>query len=121
MIFVLDENFPQSALALLESHGHQAVDIGAKGLAGSRDEVLFEHCQSLKGIFLATDRDFFHTIPYAVPDHHGIVVIALRQPSRKHLLDRLEWFLEGFSQGEIHGRAFQRRDRTWMAYPPPTD
>lgn len=117
MKFVLDENFPVSARELLFKLGHDAIDIRNKGLSGSADDELFEFCQNLGAIFLTTDRDFFHTIPHLYPKHHGVLVIALKQPNRTKILSKLNWFLENFTSVEIHGRVFQLRDNTWFAYP----
>ena len=60
MKFVLDENFPLSARNLLEQIGHKVIDIRESKLRGESDYVLFQFCQELKGVFLTTDRDFFH-------------------------------------------------------------
>ena len=43
--------------------------------------------------------------------HCGIVVIALRQPTRQAILDRLGWFLDNVPL-PIDNRAFVLRDRT---------
>lgn len=78
MTFVLDENFPYSAVTLLAEWGHDAVDIRSKGLSGSSDNELFERCQDLRTVFLTTDRDFFHTIPHLHSKHNGVLVVALK-------------------------------------------
>lgn len=117
MKFVLDENFPRTAVEVLIGLGHEAVDIRNEGLGGSTDEILFEYCQSLKAVFVTTDRDFFHTIPHLQPEHYGVLVIALKQPNRESILSKLKWFLEGFSPRDIRGRVFQLRDNAWSVYP----
>ena len=117
MKFVLDENFPFSAASWLTELGHDAVDVRSEGLGGSKDDKLFEFCQNLGAVFLTTDRDFFHTIPHLYPKHHGVLVIALKQPNRVKILSKLNWFLENFASMEIHGRVFQLRDNTWSVYP----
>ena len=48
----------------------------------------------------------------------GVIVIALRQPCRAAILNRLEWFLRNVPEGAWAGRAFQLRDKTWVAQPP---
>jgi predicted nuclease of predicted toxin-antitoxin system len=64
MIFFLDENFPKSAGIYLESLGHQILDIRSTEQKGLNDKKIFELSQKHNAIFLTTDRDFFHTIPY---------------------------------------------------------
>ena len=71
-----------------------------------------------KAIVLTTDRDFFHTLSSAFPLHHGIVVVALKRPTRKLILERLKWLLSEMKEESFAGRAFQLRDKVWMAFPP---
>ncbi len=117
MKFVLDENFPRSAVEVLSNMGHEAVNIRNEGLRGKSDEELFLFCQDLKGIFLTTDRDFFHTIPHSYPEHFGVIVIALRQPNRERILTKLDWLLKTVSSEDIESRVFQLRDNAWSVYP----
>jgi predicted nuclease of predicted toxin-antitoxin system len=63
MIFILDENFPRSAIALLETEGHSAKSILDFVSSGTSDFSLFEEVQRQNAILLTTDKDFFHTIP----------------------------------------------------------
>jgi len=117
MKFLLDENFPKAAVALLESAGHEVFDFRGSGDEGIEDSEVFQKAQSLKAILLTTDRDFFHTIPHLFENHHGVVVIALRQPNRKAILSRMEWILSQISEHQFNNRVFQLRDSTWLAYP----
>lgn len=48
----------------------------------------------------------------------GVVVIALKQPNRQTILERLKWLLANVREDDFSGRAFQLRDRTWVAQPP---
>ncbi|MBI4023652.1 MAG: DUF5615 family PIN-like protein [Verrucomicrobia bacterium] len=105
MKFILDENFPQPALALLARYGHVGQSILDFSRKGTDDLEIFEVAQRAKAVFLTTDKDFFHTVPLLVKDHAGVVVIALAQPNRQKLLDRLQWVLRWMQQGDISGRA----------------
>ncbi len=69
-------------------------------------------------MLLTTDRDFFHSFPNVYAEHSGVVVIALRQPSREAITLRLEWFLANVCEGHWKNRVFQLRDGTWLAKPP---
>ena len=89
MKFFLDENFPRTALPLLESAGHPATHTLQHFPPGTTDTKLFAYAQEQQAVFVSTDRDFFHTIPMAFERHHGAIVITLRKPNRADLLRRL--------------------------------
>mgnify|MGYP006370147675 CR=1 FL=1 len=118
MNFLLDENFPKSARAVLESAGHEVFDFRSLGIIGSPDEAVVRMALEKSAAILTTDRDFFHTLGRQYPEHHGIVVIALKQPTRLSVIARLEWLLGHIDLAQLAGRSFQLRDRAWMVYPP---
>jgi len=87
--FFLDENFPRAAAQLLAAAGHEcsrALDYFPPGAA---DDALFAKAQALGAVFVTTDRDFFHTIPWLHNNHAGVIVVTLAQPDREALLARL--------------------------------
>lgn len=89
MRFFLDENFPRAAAAQLAAAGHEctrALDCFSPGAA---DDELFARAQELGAVFVTTDRDFFHTIPWLHARHAGVIAITLAQPNRAALLARL--------------------------------
>ncbi|MGJ8642603.1 MAG: DUF5615 family PIN-like protein [Luteolibacter sp.] len=118
MNFLLDENFPKSACAIVEAAGHQVFDFRLIGKEGSPDLEVINIAKEKKAVILTTDRDFFHTLGRLNPGHHGILVIALKRPTRDAIIDRLQWFLNRFTESDISGRYFQLRDEAWMVYPP---
>ena len=77
MIFFLDENFPRSAGRILEEAGHAVFDIRGTKNEGMTDAAIFNLAQQRNAVFLTTDRDFYHTIPWMHTTHHGVVVINL--------------------------------------------
>ena len=89
MNFLFDENFPKSARELIESLGHRVVDFRVEGVRGSSDEVVMSMAIEQSAVVLTTDRDFFHTIGRQYEGHSGIIVIALRQPNRSAIMERL--------------------------------
>jgi predicted nuclease of predicted toxin-antitoxin system len=115
--FFFDENFPKSAGPLLMARGHECVDIRGTDKEGVEDIAIFHLAQEQRAVFFTTDRDFFHTIPHLEKNHHGVVVVALRQPNRQSILSRLEWFLERFEHRDIANRVFELRDRTFVVFP----
>ena len=118
MKFLLDENFPKAATTILEHFGHEWHDPRGTDLEGSDDSNLLEVAQASGAVILTTDRDFYHTLRHQYPNHAGLVVIALKQPNRTAILKRLQWLLETIDAEQFPGRAFQLRDKSWMAQPP---
>lgn len=117
MKFLLDENFPKAATAILTAKGHEVFDFRGTPDEGMADSEVFLRAQSLEAVLLTTDRDFFHTIPHLHETHCGVVVIALRKPNRAAILSRLEWLLSNTSASAFANRTFQLRDSTWLAFP----
>jgi predicted nuclease of predicted toxin-antitoxin system len=118
MKFLLDENFPKAAIAFLEAAGHQVFDFRGTGDEGIEDSEVFRKARDHAAILLTTDRDFFHAIPHRFDSHCGVIVIALRQPNRSAILERLEWILSHVEDHQFDNRVFQLRDRAWLVYPP---
>ena len=112
MKFLLDENFPCSAAEVIASSGHVPLMLKDFCDSGESDEVIFDIAQSQEAIILTSDRDFYHTVPLLHPRHHGIVVISLRQPNRKAILERLDWFSKNISL-PIDNRVYSLRDQTY--------
>lgn len=90
MLFFLDENFPKKAVSFLNEKGHETLDIRGTPQEGLADSLIFTIAQEKGAVFLTTDRDFFHTVPFLYNEHHGIVVIALSQPNTKNILEKLD-------------------------------
>jgi predicted nuclease of predicted toxin-antitoxin system len=107
MKFFLDENFPRTALAFLESAGHSAAHALQHFSPGTDDTTLFDHAQKQQAVFVSTDKDFFHTIPLAFERHCGAIVITLRKPNRADLLRRLADALAQLGEREL-------KNTTWL-------
>jgi predicted nuclease of predicted toxin-antitoxin system len=118
MRFFLDENFPKSAVEMLLGMGHEVLDLRGSGREGLPDQEIFAEAQHHRAVFLTNDRDFFHTIPHLHEQHAGIVVIALRQPTREAILEKLSWILGHLHARDFDSRSIQLRDKTWNARPP---
>lgn len=110
MNFFLDENFPKAAITVLESKGHTVFDIRATEYEGSDDNTIFKMAQKEKAIFLTTDKDFYHTIPTTHENHCGVIVIALHQPNRFNILEKLEYILEKYDLSKIDSKVLLLRD-----------
>ena len=113
MKFLLDENFPKSAEKVLTELGHQVIDIRGTELQGIDDFRLFEIAQENEAVLLTTDRDFYHTVPLRYSDHHGVIVIALKQPGREAILSKLRWILTQDLMETVHNTIYLLRDQTY--------
>ena len=118
MKFFLDENFPKTAGTWLSELGYVVFDVRGSEKEGITDIELFSQAQELDAVMLTTDRDFFHTVPHMFEHHAGVLVIALRQPNRKNIMEKLEWALKHFKLSDFNNRVIQLRDKTWSAVPP---
>jgi len=118
MRFLLDENFPKAVTPVLQEKGHEVFDFREIGPSGSPDGDVVRMAMSLSAALLTTDRDFFHTVGRSSTEHPGIVVVALKQPTGRSVVSRIEWFIEHIGIDHLPGRVFQLRDRAWMVYPP---
>lgn len=117
MKFLLDENFPRSAVRMLNEQGHEAIDIRDISTAGLNDEAIFLIAQKENAVILTTDNDFFHTIPNLFHEHAGIVVISLHQPNRKSILEKLAWLLTQCDTHAFKSKVYLLRDRTFIVFP----
>jgi len=118
MRFLLDENFPKIIIPILEAIGHEVDDYRLIGTIGAHDSEIVRLAEERSAVILTTDRNFFHTLGQDLPGHCGIVVVAIRQPTRAKIISRLEWFIANIGLDQVHGRVFQLRDHAWMVYPP---
>lgn len=112
MKFLLDENFPISAASVITGAGHEVIPFADVCSYGDTDEQVFQRAQELDAILLTSDRDFYHTVPLLHPNHHGIVVLSLRQPNRRAIGDRLAWFFANVRL-PIENKAYSLRDCTY--------
>ena len=110
MNFFLDENFPKTVSILLEKKGHTVFDIRSTENEGLDDISIFKLAQQKKAIFLTTDKDFFHTIPFLFKSHHGVIIIALRKPNRKSITEKLSYTLLHFDLSSFQSKVLLLRD-----------
>ncbi len=94
MKFFLHENFPKSAIQFLNERGHKSFDIRGTENEGLDDFSIFQLAKEKSAIFLTCDRDFFHTIHLTEKPHYGIIVITLRKPNGKAIIDKLLWVMD---------------------------
>ena len=113
MKFFLDENFPKSCADFLNSLNHEVFDVRGTNMEGLDDKTLFKLAQDNSAMFLTTDKDFFHTIPYLFDKHYGVIVIALTQPNRENILNKLKWILDNFDMSDIANKVILLKDNNY--------
>jgi len=69
--------------------------------------------QEKQAIFITTDRDFFHTIPFQFDKHCGIIVITLRQPHRHNIIDKILLALKMIDMTGMESRVILLKDNTY--------
>lgn len=86
----LDENLPVLLAQQLETLGHEVATVAEEGLSGAPDPDIWEAAQR-EGRFLITqDLDFSDQRRFVPGTHHGILLVRLREPSRRALIERIE-------------------------------
>jgi predicted nuclease of predicted toxin-antitoxin system len=114
MKFFLDENFPKSSEVILNEFGHKVFDIRGTSREGLSDLEIFKLAQEKKAVFLTTDKDFFHTIPFQFEEHSGVIIIALSQPSGHVINSKLKWFLDNFDFNYIKSKVILLKDNSYL-------
>ncbi len=116
MRFFLDENFPKTAAKYLIENNHSVFDVRGTSKEGSADPDLFQMARVKNAIFLTTDKDFFHTIPHLFESHPGVVVVTLRKPNRRNILQKLKWELDNVNLEEFKDKVLLFKDATYAVY-----
>lgn len=116
MNFFLDENFPKAASKILTDNGHTVFDIRKTKHEGADDSDIFRMAQKKKAIFLTTDKDFYHTIPFQYEEHFGIIVITLRHPNRNQIIQKMKYFLNNFEFGDIKSKVLLFKDNYYSVF-----
>jgi predicted nuclease of predicted toxin-antitoxin system len=111
LIFFLDENFPRSAAEMLRKAGHTIFDIRGTDDEGLSDEDIFNMAQKEHAIFLTTDRDFYHTIPWLFVFHYGVIIINLSQPNAVKIIEKLHAGLVFITKNPIENCCLMLTDR----------
>jgi predicted nuclease of predicted toxin-antitoxin system len=86
----LDENLPAELVELLITHGHDADTVPSELLHGSDDCIVFEVAWREGRMLITQDLDFSDVRRFVPGTHPGILLIRLRNPSRRLLIDRMK-------------------------------
>lgn len=78
----------QLALYLSEL-GHDVETVPQEGLAGTEDPVVWAAAQNERRFFITQDLDFSDITRFASSHHAGLLIVRLRTPNRRALVQRI--------------------------------
>lgn len=85
----LDENMPVELGELLSKMGHSVDTVHDEGLRGHPDSDVWYAAQAEERFLITQGLDFSDVRQYRPGTHAGILLVRLREPTRRRLLDRL--------------------------------
>lgn len=86
----LDENLPARLASRLRLLGHEVETTREERLAGAPDSQIWEAAQRESRFLITQDLDFSDARRFVPGTHHGLLLVRLREPSRRALLERVE-------------------------------
>ena len=96
----LDENIPLELADLLSGLNHSVDTVQSEGLRGFPDAKVWQAAQAEQRFLITQDLDFSDARRYRPGTHPGILLVRLREPTRRRLLDRLT---AAFQRNDIRG------------------
>ncbi len=85
----LDENLPVRLAHELTALGNDVDTVPNEGLRGEADPEIWDATQRAQRFLITQDLDFSDLRKFAPGSHCGILLIRLRDPSRRHLTERV--------------------------------
>jgi|SRR5215472_8474977 len=79
MKILVDENIPRRTIDGLRALGHDVTDVRGTDQRGLADPDLWQLAKTEERLLVTTDKGF---TAYRNEQHHGILVVRLRQPNR---------------------------------------
>lgn len=86
----LDENLPARLGSRLAGLGHEVHTAQEEGLKGRLDLEIWDVAQREARFLVTQDLDFSDARRFTPGTHHGILLVRLRSPSRRALIERVE-------------------------------
>lgn len=90
MKFKTDENFHPDAVELLRRHGHEVLTVWDQNLRGASDDKLLTICCKEQRAMITLDLDFADIMVYPPGNFPGLIVMRLKDQSRKSILSVME-------------------------------
>lgn len=89
----LDENLPTELAELLSAHGHDVHMVPQESLTGRDDTTIFQAAVAEDRLLMTQDLDFSDLRIFKPGTHPGIVLIRLRDPSRRQITESIRQLL----------------------------
>jgi predicted nuclease of predicted toxin-antitoxin system len=86
----LDENLPAALIEALAKLGHDVDSVPQEALTGQSDEKVWDAAQKAQRYLVTQDLDFSDVRRFAPGTHQGILLVRLSNPSRRHLIERIQ-------------------------------
>lgn len=90
----LDENLPTEVATLLNARGHDVHTVRDESLVGHDDDTVFQAATTEGRLLITQDLDFSDVRKFKPGNHPGIVLIRLRDPSRRRLIEQMRQVLD---------------------------
>ncbi len=85
----IDENLPEEFSQLLSERGHDVQTVPGEKLVGQPDRIIFDAAQNEDRLLITQDLDFSDIRKFQPGTHPGIILLRLRDPSRRRLIERM--------------------------------
>lgn len=85
----LDENLPLRLAIPLRELGHDVHTLRDESLLGHGDMEIWDRTQKESRFLITQDLDFSDLRQFAPGSHHGILLVRLRSPNRRDLIERV--------------------------------
>jgi predicted nuclease of predicted toxin-antitoxin system len=86
----LDENMPAGLIESLAKLGHDVDSVPQEALSGQPDEKVWHAAQNAQRFLITQDLDFSDVRRFVPGTHQGILLVRLSNPSRRHLIERVQ-------------------------------
>jgi len=106
---LVDENIPRMTVEALRLAGHDVEDIRGSSAQGLLDPDLWQLAMAGRRLLITTDKGFTE---YRNSDHHGILIVRLRQPNRLKIHRMVIRTLARFADEDWRGLLVVARDST---------
>jgi predicted nuclease of predicted toxin-antitoxin system len=90
----LDENMPEDLVDLLTAENHDVHTVSSEHFTGRDDPTIFGAAVAEQRLLITQDLDFSDVRQFKPGTHPGIVLVRLRDPSRRRLIERFRQILE---------------------------
>jgi len=96
----LDENLPLRLAVALRELGHDVHTLFDERLAGQSDTDIWEATQKESRFLVTRDLDFSDLRKFAPGSHEGILLVRLRSPNRRDLVERVAELFQRETTGD---------------------